>query len=178
MSRCEVLRLRPVPHETVSLGLQTVFKIPGEQARFLAQLSGGRPGFALQLHTSPEKLEERKQWISDHLKLLHDSRVERFVYAERLSKDKENLQKALQTWLSLWRDVLLRAAGTSNPIANPDQANAIEELAKQFSLETTHKVVSALQQTLDRLDRNVNARLATEVLMLDLPKITLPPAKK
>ncbi len=170
VSRCEVLRLRPVPYTSVSTGLEAHLGIPTEEARQLAQLSGGRPGYALQLHDFPELMQRRKQWLADHLQLLNESRVQRFAYAEKLSKDKSALLNALQIWLSLWRDVLLKAGGASTPPINADQLEAIDLLAKQFGLETAHQVVSALQRTRELLDQNVNARLATEVLMLDLPK--------
>jgi hypothetical protein len=33
-------------------------------------------------------------------------------------------------------------------------------------------MVAALQRTLDQIDRNVNARLAMDVLLLDLPRLS------
>lgn len=170
VSRCEVLRLRSVPYEIVSAGLETLLGLPADQARLLAQISGGRPGYALQFHGSPESMQRRNQWLQDHLQLLHDSRVKRFAYAEKLSKDKSALLEVLQVWLSLWRDVLLKAGGAKTDPINADLVEEIDLLANQFGLEIAHKVVSALQHTRELLDQNVNARLATEVLMLDLPK--------
>lgn len=171
VSRCEVLRLRPVPVEIIKSGLERQLGLTEVEARELAQLSGGRPGYALQLHGSPEIRERRSQWLAEHIQLLHSNRVQRFAYAEKLAKDKSSLLNALQIWLSLWRDVLLKAGGASTPAVNADQLETINLLATQFGLETAHQVVSALQRTRELLDQNVNARLATEVLMLDLPKI-------
>lgn len=176
VSRCEVLRLRPVRHETLTTGLQAHLGLPAEQARLLAQLSGGRPGYALSLHSTPELMHRRDQWLAEHFELLKGNRVQRFDFAEKLSKDKNSLNNALQTWLSLWRDVLLKAGGAQTPPINADQAETIQTLAEQFGLETAHQVVSALQRTLDLLDQYANARLAVEVLMLDLPKMANPPA--
>jgi DNA polymerase-3 subunit delta' len=169
VSRCEALRLRPLPLESVAAGLQARYGLPEEEARLLAHLSAGRPGYALRLHEEPERLEQRRAWLDDHRRLLSAGRVERFATAEALVRDKENLRTVLQTWLSLWRDALLRAAGASAPLVNLDRAGEIENLAARAGLDGARAAAAALERTLARLDSNVNARLAVEVLMLDLP---------
>lgn len=171
VSRCVELRLRPLPLEQVSQGLQDRWGIPPEQARFLAHLSGGRPGHALRLYQEPERLELRGSWLEDHFRLLTASRVERFSYCETISKDKDILRGLLIVWLSLWRDVLLRAADASRPIANLDRSEEVESIATRVDLQVAYRTACALQRTLEMLERNVNPRLATEVLMLDLPRL-------
>jgi DNA polymerase-3 subunit delta' len=172
VSRCEVLRLRPLSLETVSQGLQERWGLPVEQAQLLAHLSGGRPGYALFLHQNPAQQGLRQNWLNDHQRLLASGRVERFAYSEKHWKDKEQLRLVLLTWLSLWRDVLLRASGASAPIANLDRGEEVEELAGRFDSHTASGMVAALQRTLDQIDRNVNARLAMDVLLLDLPRLS------
>jgi len=169
VSRCEVLRLRPLPYETVSQGLQRLWGVPEEQARLLAHVAGGRPGYALQLYHNPEQWSLRERWLKEHYHLLTSSRVERFNYAEGLSKDRERLHQVLLVWMSLWRDVVLQAAKASIPLSNPHLSQESAALAAQWGLPTAYRTLMALQRTLDRLERNVNPRLAIEVLMLDLP---------
>lgn len=169
VSRCEVLRLRPLPIELVSAGLVERWGLPDEEARLLAHLSGGRPGAALRLHTEPERLEHRQTWLDQHHSLLESDRVDRFAFAEALSKDKDSLRQACEIWLSLWRDVLLTAAGSSAPLGNPDRNEEIAGLAQRFGLNTARCTVEGIERTLDLLDKNINVRLACEVLMLDLP---------
>ena len=173
VSRCEVLRLRPLPLEDVVQGLQTRWGLPPERALLLAHLSSGRPGFALRLHQEPEWMEQRQMLLEDHQKLLASSLVERFAYAKSLTdeKEKDSLRNALQIWLSLWRDALLSTAGAAAPLVNVDKADQIQELAGRISLDQAGVIISSLEHTLDLIDRNVNARLAAEVLMLDLPRL-------
>jgi DNA polymerase III subunit delta' len=169
VSRCEVLRLRPLSLEVINQGLQAQAGVPAEQAGLLAHLSGGRPGYALNLFQQPERLSQRQTRLAELSRLLASSRFERFVYAEAISKDKEELREALQVWLSFWRDVLLQAAGASAPIANIDRANEIGMLANRLNLPAAHHFVNSLERTFDYLDQNVNTRLVVEVLLLDLP---------
>jgi DNA polymerase-3 subunit delta' len=171
VSRCEVLRLRPLPLEQTSLGLQENWRLSPSEAELLAHISSGRPGFALRLHQEPEHMAQRQAWLGDQNRLLHANRVERFAYAEQLGKDKEALRGVLLVWLSYWRDVVLRATGTSTPISNLDYQEEIDHLAEQVGRQTAHRSATAIKRNLERLEHNVNARLVAEVLMLDLPKL-------
>jgi DNA polymerase-3 subunit delta' len=171
VSRCEVLRLRPASLETVYQGLQSQWGLPDEEARLLAHLSGGRVGRAVFLHEHPEALEQRKAWLDDHRRLLSATRFDRFNYAEAHSRDKETLRLVLQTWASLWRDVLLRAGGAAAPLINLDRVEDVETLAEREGLSCARRMVQELERTVELLEDNINPRLATEVLLLDLPRL-------
>ena len=58
-------------------------------------------------------------------------------------------------------------------LTNVDWAEAVQELAARLDLVSAGAAVAALEDTLRRLERNVNARLAVETLLLDLPQIRL-----
>jgi DNA polymerase-3 subunit delta' len=171
VSRCEVIRLRPLSVTQVSVGLQNQWGIPAPQADLLAHLSGGRPGLALRLSQNPEMLEQRQIRLEEHQRMLKASRVERFNYAEELSKDRAILLSTLQTWLTLWRDVMLQTARSSTPLTNVDQANEIKTLAEKIDLSTALNMVNRLERALEQIEHYLNARLVTEVLMLDLPHL-------
>jgi len=170
VSRCEVLRLRPLAVNEVNLGLANKWKLPSEQAYLLAHLSGGRPGYALRLRDEPGLLDKRNKWISDLQKMIPATRVERFEYAEILAKDKDTVNEVLQVWLSFWRDVLVVSIDAPIPLTNLDQEEEIIRLASQFSLNQSRQFLSRIEQTIFRLSRNINPRLAIEELLLDLPR--------
>lgn len=170
-SRCEVLRLRPVSLGLVAEGLQTRWGIPPEEARLLAHISGGRPGYALYLHRHPEVLEQRSSWLDDQQKLLWSNRVARFAYAESFWKNKEGFHSALQVWLSYWRDVLMQTTESATLLTNLDRGEEIKALSDQLDTSSARKMVSAIERTLRELRANVNVRLAAEVLILEMPYI-------
>jgi len=171
VSRCEVIRLRPLSLDQVSEGLQAQWDLPAPNAKLLAHLSGGRPGFALRLNQNLELLEQRQIQVEEHQRLLSASRLERFSFAEEITKDRTILLNTLQTWLTLWRDVMLRASGSSAPLTNIDHLNHIEVLARSFDLNTAMGTVNQLERAIEQIERYMNARLVTEVLMLDLPQL-------
>lgn len=172
VSRCELIHLRPLPFEEVTQGLTNQWNIASEQAQMLAHVSNGRPGYALWLHQTPEMMEQRGILLDDHKILLAATRVERFQYAEKLTKDKSTFFQTLRVWQSLWRDVMLRVGGSSAPITNLDRADEVEHLSAQADLLIAREMLATLEKTQFRLERNTNTRLTAEVLMLNLPKIT------
>lgn len=169
VSRCEVLRLRPLRIEQVRNALEEK-GYETHQAKWIAHISGGRFGAALRLIGSESLLGEREERLNDLQGLLSASRVEKFAYAEKLSKDRESMRQAILIWLSYWRDVMLRTARARTPLVNLDRNLEIEDLAGKMDLSSTRRVVMGLEDTLEKMDGNINPRLLAEVLLLDLPK--------
>jgi len=170
ISRCEVLRLRPLRVEEVQSELEHR-GFETNHARLLAHLSGGRMGYALRLLESDALLEKREERLNDLLTLLSASRVEKFKYVDQLAKDKEVMRQTITFWLTYWRDVMLRAAQAETPLVNVDRNVEIEDLAGRLDLSSARRVVRGLEEALEKLDRNVNSRLLAEVLLLDLPQV-------
>jgi len=170
VSRCEILRLRPLRVEEVQRELETR-GLEASQAKLISHLSGGRFGYALRLLEDESLLGRREERLNDLQSLISASRVEKFAYADKLSKDKESMRQAILIWLSYWRDVMLRTARAETPLVNVDRNLEIEQLAGQMDLSIARRMVSSLEDVLEKMERNVNARLLVEVLLLDLPKV-------
>jgi DNA polymerase-3 subunit delta' len=173
VSRCQSLVLRPLPLEKVESALLLRWNATESQARQLAHLSGGRLGLAVRLLSDPRLLDRRREQLDALEFLLQEDRTGRFKYADELTRRKRGVAVAdvLELWLGWWRDVMLIAGQEKNQVAiiNIDRADRIEAAAERYGLERASAAVRAVQQTLWQLDRNANARLAVEVLMLNLP---------
>jgi len=170
VSRCEVLRLRPLPIEDVRRDLENR-GLETDRANLIAHISGGRPGYARQLLESESLLEKREDRLNDLQDLIAASRVEKFAYADKLARDKDSMRQAILIWLSYWRDVMLRTAQAETPLVNMDRNVEIEDLAGRLDLSAARGVVSGLEDVLEKMERNVNSRLLAEVMLLDLPKV-------
>ena len=167
-SRCEILRLRPLSFETLETELKNR-GIASEQAPLLAHISGGRPGLAITLAEEEGWIDRRRERFDEQWKLISANRVEKFAFAEQLSKDKGVMRQSLLFWISYWRDVMLRATGSRIPISNIDRQGEIESLAQTLNLRDVKRVLHRLENTLEGIEANVNSRLAAEVLLLDWP---------
>lgn len=171
VSRCEVLRLRPLTIEETAAGLQAMRGIPEELSIKLAHFSDGRPGYAIRLYEQPGLLEERQTWLDELLQLLSESRGERFAFANELVKNKDRLRSELQVWLTFWRDVFITSSGITSSVTNLDYSAQIQKLAAEFDFSRARFFVNAVEQAMEQIDHNVNARLALEVLLMDFPRI-------
>lgn len=171
VSRCEVMRLRPLSVGAMQFALERDLGAAPDQARLAAHLSGGRPGYALQFLRDDTLQEHRKKWLDELVNLLSGRRLERFQTAEVISKDRDKLRQVLLVWLSYWRDLMLCCAGSSAPLTNLDRESDLRAAAMQIDLATAQERTSALEDALNGLDANLNARLLSEVLLLDWPLI-------
>lgn len=170
VSRCEVLRLRSSSIDEVKKDLEGR-GVESDKARLIAHISGGRPGYARRLIENDFLLDTREERLNDMLTLMSASRVEKFAYADKLARNKDAMRQAVLFWLPYWRDVMLRTAQAETPLVNVDRNMEIEDLAGKMDLSSSRKIVSNLESVLEKMDRNVNARLLAEVLLLDMPKV-------
>jgi DNA polymerase III subunit delta' len=173
VSRCEVLRLRPMPLPELEKFLQEKHTIPPDQARLYAHLAGGRPGYAIQLAEDPRLLDQRTELVDNAFRMLAARRRDRFLYAEKLSKDKESMRQAMRVWTSLWRDALLVASGANTPLVNLDREEELRRAAGQMDLIQISHAAQGCERALRRLDANLNARLLAEVTLLDWPRLDM-----
>jgi DNA polymerase-3 subunit delta' len=172
VSRCEVIRLRPLSLEDTSQGLQEVKHLPAETANQLAHISAGRPGYALRLYTQPHLLEQRVVYIEEQFQLLSSSLHQRFAFVAERMNARDELRDELQVWITLWRDALIYASSLAGSITNIDYADQLQQLAGSISLDAALRYIMAIERTIDRIDHNVNTRLALEVLVMDLPRVS------
>ena len=72
-------------------------------------------------------------------------------------------------WLRWWRDLILIKEGAEEYVQNPDEIIRLRLQATQLGTPQIIGFVKSLNLTLEALVSNANARLALEVLMLNLP---------
>lgn len=173
VSRCEVMPLRPVPQSELVAGLQRHF--PEDKAELLGALAAGRPGIALSLAEDEGALEVREEDLGALYDAIGSDRIDRFRLAAEWapnrdrSAEKRRILRALETWLSLWRDVLLRAFGARVPLGNPDQRERVEKMAGSLAPGKAAAATEAIADAMGGILRNANLQLSLEALLLDLP---------
>lgn len=171
LSRCQPLRLRPVPVSQVNAALAERWDADPERAELLAQLSGGRMGWAVRALTDDEALTFRDLALDDLEHILGEGRVGRFARAEAMTRPKRRaeLRETLVLWQSFWRDVLLVLTESHVSPVNKDRRALLNRLARELSLEDAQTALKATRDCIQDLGKNVNARLAVEVMLLDYP---------
>jgi DNA polymerase-3 subunit delta' len=172
VSRCQVLSLRPLPSSLVKEALVLHWAARPAEAELLANLSGGRLGWAVRAVQDASLLSRRGEHLDNLATLMGKGRVERLAYAAELSRDPKLVKEVLGLWLGWWRDVLLVVAGSHAHVTNLDRGDSLRQQAAQVSVRQAQRMVAQLRSTLKNLDQNVNLRLSLEVLLLTLPNST------
>ena len=175
VSRCQHVRLRPLARGALVDHLVESRGVEADRAELLAALAEGRVGWALEAADRPDLLERRARLLDDLARLVSADRLERLQYAralgDRWSVQPESVRETLEVWLRWWRDVLLVQAGGPRRVVNVDRRDEIVAHAGRLSRGSVSAAVDSARETLAMLDQNVNARLALDVALLDLPRL-------
>ena len=172
-SRCQRLALRPVPSEKIEEVLINSYRVAPDRARLMSRLCRGCLGRAVAALSNDDMLERRSQRIAGLFPLLTASLTERFAYAQELAselgKDRRTGAEIIEIWLDWWRDLMLIKAGGGDAIVNAEHAAVLEEQAERLGATDIREFLTSLVRLQREASTNVNARLALESLMLDLP---------
>ncbi|HEU0022302.1 MAG TPA: DNA polymerase III subunit [Dehalococcoidia bacterium] len=172
-SRCRRLDLLPVAREQMISKLVAEHGASRQTAQRLALLSRGCFGWAISALNDPQVLEQREADLAQIKEICGSGLHERFNYANELAarflRDRESVKEQLYLWLRWWRDLILIKEGAEKFVQNLDQITPLRLQATQLTTRQVVDFVKGLNRTLEALDRNANARLALEVLMLELP---------
>jgi len=171
-SRCEEIKLNTVPLDVTSQGLQEFHSIPPERALFLAHISGGKPEIASAMHANPEILDRRTKLLNEHMEILAGNSVQRFAYADQLSKDSRKIEELLDIWISIWQDILHQRTQAKTPLQNIDREEDLKIILQQVDLATARNSIILFRRTYQLLGENANKKLTLENLLLGLPVIS------
>ena len=172
-SRCRSFGLLPVPKQQMQEKLQVDHDVDPELAEGVARLSRGCMGWAINAATDRQILEQRKADLAHLQEICGSALQERFNYANELAaqffRDRDSTRASLYLWLRWWRDLVLIKEGAERYVQNQDQLTALRLQATELTTAQIVAFIKVLNQTLEALDSNANARIALEVLMLNLP---------
>jgi len=176
-SRCELLRLRPMPVNQLAAILIEKYQSEKKDAELFAHLAGGRAGYAFRLAEDTALLEQRAIWMKDLRELISASKNERIVYSRKhthkryvreRNKAKQQLNEAFPFWLSFWRDVLLIATGSETEITNIDMKDTIIQAAGAVHPTQAENAIRSIEQGLGRL-QHANLQLMLDNLLIGWP---------
>ena len=172
-SRCRFLYLKPVAKSELADKLVAGYAAAPEMAEQLARLSRGCLGQAVNALHDGQILEQREADLERLEEVCEGGLDARFNYAAelaaRFNRDRDATRELLYLWLRWWRDLLLIKEGAEQYVHNADRIIPLRLQATRLTTAQVVAFIKRLNLTLEALDRNANARLALEVLMLNLP---------
>ncbi len=168
LSRCLRLSFAPLPVELVAGFLVSQRGIDQEEARILAAMTMGSLGMAIKLEAE-DLVAKRKAWAEKICSLDPKNYRGGLSLAEELAGTREESLEFLE-WLEGWyRDILIyRATGSPQGICNLHIEKSIKDQAKLYDLERILFFLSLAVKTRERVQRNVNRRMALENLFTEV----------
>ncbi len=166
-SRCQEILFAPLALDQVETVVRRQRGLPERDARFLAVISGGRLGLALE--AEPEALRAER---AEFLRLVSPDSVESIgaLMAACETVAKSDQAEAAFGWLATWfRDlVLVKVGGDHARLVNADCVPQLEPLAARIPVETMVDLAAYVEAMTRGLDRNLNKQLLLEGLLLRL----------
>jgi len=172
-SRCRRIEFTLVPLGEIEAAL-LARGIEEEQARLLARLAGGRPGRALELAENPARVEKRRETLAQARELGSLPMADLMDVSERLAarfrEDREAVLSRIEEWLGWWRDLVLVQSGAEEAIVNVYLLEELREDSGRYQPRDVVAFVQALAECRQRLEGNVQARIALDAMMVRAPR--------
>jgi len=161
-SRTQQITLRPLAPARIAEALERVWHVDQGTAWRLAQISGGRIGWAVVASQDPS------------ISALAMELPERFALAAQLARAPEAFLEMLEYWLLFWRDVLRLQTGQEQVVTDLTRPGFAQGVADSVLMTEVAALLEALVTARDAVRANANLQLLLESLMLDLPQVNAP----
>lgn len=168
LSRCAVLKLRPLPTPLVEEYLYRHHIGDSDKIAVYTEYAQGSIGKALQIAQSEEFSKQREDTLVWLTAVAHSDLVSVMAIAKEMEVYKENLQ--FLDIASLWyRDVLTaKLLKDKSYLIQKDKIDSIIEQAQQESCEEILQKIEAVWQAKRQLSQNANFQLVMEVMLIKL----------
>lgn len=169
ISRCQVMKFNRAPERDIERYLVDKKGAPVSQARYIAALSDGIIGNALNFMDDEDLRNTRNEIVelsksmrgSDKIDVL--SRVEYFV------NNKDKIDKILDIMLSLYRDLIIfKECGDRKLLINLDKEEIIIEECPKYTVSSLYGIIRSIKETARNIKYNVNYQLAIEGMLLNI----------
>jgi DNA polymerase III gamma/tau subunit len=201
-SRCQPLRIGPVPRADLTAWLVDVERVPADQADILARLSDGLIGTAVRFLRQPDLLAWRRRTQAELLGLLERGRADRFVAARELldhavrlvlapppdldpagdpdeavrtpsSQLRDAALLVVEAWTELSRDLLVAALGRPELARSADLHDDLDAVARRCAPVELSAMLDLLERIAEGLRQSAAPRLALERAMLAWPRLAV-----
>jgi DNA polymerase-3 subunit delta' len=168
VSRCHKLAFAPLPSALIIQELENRRSLPRSQAALVAALSGGSLGRALAL--DPEELvRQRDQVLSDLARLNRGTTGVVLEWAQRLTKNRADLNNFLLLAQLWYRDLLLsHFQAPDGLLAHQDLLLTLEQARAGGAPAAWFANFAALGTAQRHLQANLNPELTLDILGLSL----------
>ena len=171
-SRCQKIRLNKLNVVDTIKMLTEETGINLSDATEMAKLAQGGIEWAGQNENDSKNLARIREKLVNISLVIGEDIKGHLKYADQLvSKWNENDQEVkdeLQLWLYWWRDLMMIKIGMPSLVVCSSQINKLYKNIDTYDMGRIYSSITAIQETLDCLDHNVNPKLAIPYMVLTI----------
>ncbi len=169
LSRCQEIRLGPLPDTDIEWALIERKGLEPEQAKLISRISQG--SYSRALEWLDERFGDLRQQAIDYLRICLRDPQSQLELVEQLVRD--NNTKFIKDMLSLillwFRDVqILMEEGDESFLINLDQMETLKKFVSAFEAIEFQIAFSEIEKAINLIERNVQINLILIVLMIKL----------
>lgn len=172
-SRCQIHKLTPLSIEEMNKFIVKEHNdLSPEMKKTVLAFAEGIPGKIDKFLNNETFAEIRNMAVS----LLHDSGSKEsstvLKYEEKLSKLNDKKDEFMSMIVSFVRDIILAKELNETPfIINSDKIEDIKKLANEMSFKKLNAIVDIVLETKRNLDRNTNAAITFDVMLIKILEV-------
>ena len=166
LSRCQLLRLDPLPANLISEALIERKKVNTDRASYLARMADGSYSRALELLEN-ESLAEQRELALEFIRASFTLNPKKLTKAldDASSLGRESVKQLFSLMLAWVRDLILyESTRDRTKLVNVDQAKAVEDFVEALPDARLPDMVDLIDQASSLLERNVHTGLTLTVL--------------
>lgn len=172
LSRCVLVKLKPISDVMIRRYLDQVMHVPDYQAKVYSAFARGNIGRALSLKDS-ESFKEMREALIGVMKVVASGSkykvIDQVEVFEKYGPQKKQFLDLMLTWL---RDLMvIKSVGEEGYLIHADQKNQLLKQAPHVSYNRISTLIDGIQQIM-RYDRlHINYTLLTEVMLINAMNI-------
>lgn len=167
-SRCQIHKLQRLNFEEMERFLTKKYpSLTKNEIKAVIAFSDGIPGRA-EKFLEDETFKEMRDKTLNILIDINGKKTKEFLkYEDFLVKYKNQWQEVLTWILSYIRDIFIyKETGSEDLIINLDKVDKIKDMASMFSFNRLNDIIEVVNETRQRLERNVNTSLTFSAMLL------------
>nr|WP_270584451.1 DNA polymerase III subunit delta' [Bacillus smithii] len=169
ISRCQTITFKPLPVDYLETRLREE-QVGANMAALAARLTNNLQD-ALEL-SADEWFAQARKIVLKLYEALNKQPLEAMIKLQeefhQHFKDKQQIERALDLLLLIYRDLLSIQIGKSDHLAYPDQRAHFESRSLQLSIKRLTECMEAIFEAKRKLQANMNSQLLMEQLVLKL----------
>ncbi|MEA3328692.1 MAG: DNA polymerase III subunit delta' [Candidatus Omnitrophota bacterium] len=161
ISRCQIVRFEAVGFNSLRKFLSASCGIEGPEANFLASLSNGSPGRAIELKQADifKARDEIMDWVINGFEGKESAWVD---------QPDQMIDRNLDIIISLYRDLLVLREGAPRFLMNIDREKKLVNLKNRYSVKELVRIIETINQIKRLIHQNVNRKVALEVMFQEI----------